>query len=147
MIFADSLCVSLIVIDTHWLLLIFVEAVPQCSRTNYVNFDLLPNELLESFWDTLWLGIRTFLCFVLESSVFTYDIIKSKFANSPIRCRSFRHNAFILPSETDFPFILLLILAHAAEFAAIMPLFFYMMPIMLPLCRIELIILPFCAVF
>ena len=24
---------------------------------------MLPNERLESFWDALWLGIRTFLCF------------------------------------------------------------------------------------
>ena len=26
------------------------------------KFNLLPNERLESFWDALWLGIRTFLC-------------------------------------------------------------------------------------
>ena len=27
------------------------------------KLNLLPNERLESFWDALWLGIRTFLCF------------------------------------------------------------------------------------
>ena len=27
------------------------------------NFNLLPNECLESFWDAMWLGIWTFSCF------------------------------------------------------------------------------------
>ena len=30
------------------------------------KLNLLPNERLESFWDGLWLGIRTFLCFMLQ---------------------------------------------------------------------------------
>ena len=29
--------------------------------------NLLPNERLESFWDALWLGIRTFLCFKMSN--------------------------------------------------------------------------------
>ena len=28
---------------------------------------MLPNERLESFWDALWLGIRTFLCFKMSN--------------------------------------------------------------------------------
>ena len=32
------------------------------------KLNLLQNERLESFWDGLWLGIRTFLCFMVESS-------------------------------------------------------------------------------
>ena len=31
------------------------------------KFNLLPNERLESFWDALWLGIRTFLCFKISN--------------------------------------------------------------------------------
>ena len=32
-------------------------------KIDTTKFNLLPNERLESFWDALWLGIRTFLCF------------------------------------------------------------------------------------
>ena len=41
------------------------------SKENYKidtpKFNLLPNERLESFWDALWLGIRTFLCFKMSN--------------------------------------------------------------------------------
>ena len=33
----------------------------------YVKLSLLPNERLKSFWDALWLGIRRFLYFMLET--------------------------------------------------------------------------------
>ena len=29
--------------------------------------NLLPKEPIESFWDALWLGIRSFLCSIIES--------------------------------------------------------------------------------
>ena len=32
------------------------------------KLNLLPNERLESFWDALWLGIRTFLIFTLGAT-------------------------------------------------------------------------------
>ena len=32
-------------------------------KIDTTKFNLLPNERLESFWDALCLGIRTFLCF------------------------------------------------------------------------------------
>ena len=35
-------------------------------KIDTTQFNLLPNERLESFWDTLWLGIRTFLCFKIS---------------------------------------------------------------------------------
>ena len=35
--------------------------------SNEVRRNLLPNEPIESFWDVLWLGIRPFLCFTIES--------------------------------------------------------------------------------
>ena len=36
-------------------------------KIDITKFNLLPNERLESFWDTLWLGIGRFLCFMLET--------------------------------------------------------------------------------
>ena len=42
-----------------------IHGNPWKSIWNYkidtTKFNLLPNERLESFWDALWLGIRTFL--------------------------------------------------------------------------------------
>ena len=32
-------------------------------KIDTTQFNLLPNERLESFWDALRIGIRTFLCF------------------------------------------------------------------------------------
>ena len=36
-------------------------------KIDTTKFNLLPNERLESFWDALWLGIRTFLCFKMSN--------------------------------------------------------------------------------
>ena len=36
------------------------------SKSGIAKLNLLPNERLESFWDALWLGIRRFLCFMLQ---------------------------------------------------------------------------------
>ena len=36
-------------------------------KIDTTEFNLLPNERLESFWDALWLGIRTFLCFKMSN--------------------------------------------------------------------------------
>ena len=36
-------------------------------KIDTTEFNLLPNARLESFWDALWLGIRTFLCFKMSS--------------------------------------------------------------------------------
>ena len=33
------------------------------------KFNLLPKEPIESVWDALWLGIRPFLCFTIESAI------------------------------------------------------------------------------
>ena len=41
------------------------------SETTKLN--LLPNERLESFWDALWLAIRTFLCLIVE--FFTAEVM------------------------------------------------------------------------
>ena len=35
----------------------------QNVKIDFLKFNLLPNEPIESFWDALWLGIRPFLCF------------------------------------------------------------------------------------
>ena len=37
------------------------------QKIDTAKFNLLPNERLESFWDALWLGIRTFLCFKMSN--------------------------------------------------------------------------------
>ena len=36
-------------------------------KIDTTKFNLLPNEHLESFWDALWLGIRTVLCFKMSN--------------------------------------------------------------------------------
>ena len=36
-------------------------------KIDITKFNLLPNERLESFWDALWPGIRTFLCFKMSN--------------------------------------------------------------------------------
>ncbi len=36
------------------------------SKSEITKLNLLPNERLESFLDALWLGIRTFLCLLVE---------------------------------------------------------------------------------
>ena len=37
------------------------------QKIDTAKFNLLPNERLESFWDALWLGIRTFLYFKMSN--------------------------------------------------------------------------------
>ena len=48
-----------------------IHGNPWKSMSDYkidtTKFNLLPNERLESFWDALWLGIRTFLCFKISN--------------------------------------------------------------------------------
>ena len=48
-----------------------IHGNPWKSMWNYkidtTKFNLLPNERLESFWDALWFGIRTFLCFKMSN--------------------------------------------------------------------------------
>ena len=40
-----------------------------------LKFNLLPNELIESFWDALWLGIRPLFYFIVQKSV-NIDFLK-----------------------------------------------------------------------
>ena len=42
---------------------VFVFYCRQNVKIDFLKFNLLPNEPIESFWDALWLGIRPFLCF------------------------------------------------------------------------------------
>ena len=50
---------------------VWIHGNPRKSMEKYkidtTKFNLLPNERLESFWDALWLGIRTFLCFKMSN--------------------------------------------------------------------------------
>ena len=43
---------------------VFVFYCRQNVKIDFLKFNLLPNEPIESFWDALWLGIRPFLCFI-----------------------------------------------------------------------------------
>ena len=36
---------------------------------DHLKFNLLPKASIESFWDALWLGIRPFLCFMVQKSI------------------------------------------------------------------------------
>ena len=40
---------------------VFVFYCIQNVKIDFLKFNLLPNEPIESFWDALWLGIRPFL--------------------------------------------------------------------------------------
>ena len=42
---------------------VFVFYCRQNVKIDFLKFNLLPNEPIESFWDALWLVIRPFLCF------------------------------------------------------------------------------------
>ena len=42
---------------------VFVFYCTQNVKIDFLKFNLLPNEPIESFWDALWLGIRPFFCF------------------------------------------------------------------------------------
>ena len=46
------------------------------SKSEIAKLNLLPNERLESFWDALWLGIRTFLCRIVECLVVEVTLIQ-----------------------------------------------------------------------
>ena len=64
---------------------------PWESRENYkidtAKFDLLPNEHLESFWDALWLGIRTFLCLEVCKIVQCRPVPSSPVQSRPVPSR------------------------------------------------------------
>ena len=45
---------------------VFVFYFRQNVKIDFLKFNLLPNEPIESFWDALWLGIRPFLCFIVH---------------------------------------------------------------------------------
>ena len=38
-------------------------------KNQFSKLSLLPKEPIESFWDALWLGIRPFLCFMVQKSI------------------------------------------------------------------------------
>ena len=46
--------------------------------------NLLPNERLESFWDAVWLGIRTFLCFNVCKIVQSHPVQSRPVPSSPV---------------------------------------------------------------
>ena len=45
---------------------VFVFYCRQNGKIDFLKFNLLPNEPIESFWDALWLGIRPLLCFIVH---------------------------------------------------------------------------------
>ena len=45
---------------------VFVFYCRQNVKIDFLKFNLLPNEPIESFWDALWLGIRPLLCFIVH---------------------------------------------------------------------------------
>ena len=45
---------------------VFVFYCTQNVKIDFLKFNLLPNEPIESFWDALWLGIRPLLCFIVH---------------------------------------------------------------------------------
>ena len=59
---------------------VFVFYCTQNVKIDFLKFNLLPNEPIESFWDALWLGIRPLLCFTLQKGVKTYFL---KFNSMP----------------------------------------------------------------
>ena len=48
---------------------VFVFYCRQNVKIDFLKFNLLPNEPIESFWDALWLGIRPLLCFMVQKSI------------------------------------------------------------------------------
>ena len=59
---------------------VFDSRGPYCrsdadSKSEANKLNLLPNERLESFWDALWLGIRPFLCLIVENLIVEVTLI------------------------------------------------------------------------
>ena len=48
-------------------------AMPTSDAVFTIAMNLLPDRVMEKFWDALWLGIRPFLCFIIMQAV---DVLK-----------------------------------------------------------------------
>ena len=60
-------------------------------KIDFLKFNLLPNEPIESFWDALWFGIRPFLCSIVRSRRIAHRCLQTM--HGAICCRKHRSTA------------------------------------------------------
>ena len=57
------------------------------SKSEITKLSLVTNERLESFWDALWLGIRTFLCMIVQCLIVEITMIYKVKSQNEVRYR------------------------------------------------------------